>query len=397
MQNSERSAQRERFLDTETLAGLGLIAAAAVALLIANSPLAEAFDGFFQTHFRIQFGTVGLDKPLLLWVNDGLMAVFFLLVGLELKREFLDGELSRPSQIVLPGVAALAGIAVPALIFWAFTAHDPVARNGWAIPAATDIAFALGVLGLVGPRVPGPLRTFLMTLAVFDDLVAILIIALFYSGDLSITAHLVAAGLTLVLVALNRMRVTRLAPYVLVGVALWVAVLKSGVHATVAGVVLGFTIPLRATDADGFSPLRRLEHLLHPWIAFFILPLFALANAGVGLFGVGTAVLTDGVTLGAACGLLVGKSVGVFTASGLLIKTKLAAMPPGATWGMLAGVAILAGIGFTMSLFIGTLAFESAGRQHDAAVRVGVLSGSIVSAIVGFVVLRRATRVATQD
>ena len=382
----------DRFLDTETRAGLVLIAAAALALVLANSPLADDFAHWFETRVAVTFGAAGLEKSLLHWINDGLMALFFLVVGLELKREVLDGELANTSQIVLPGVAALAGMALPALLYLAFTSADPLARRGWAIPAATDIAFALGILGLAGPRVPTSLRTFLMTLAVFDDLGAIVVIAVFYSGDLSMTAHAIAGVLTLVLVAMNRLGVTRLGAYCLVGAALWVAVLKSGVHATVAGVVLGLTIPLRAADTEGHSPLRRLEQLLHPWVAFLVLPLFALANAGVDFRGTGVSSFTHPVALGAAGGLVVGKFVAVLGASWLLVRLRLAPLPSGATWPAMAGVACLTGVGFTMSLFIGSLAFEGATRDFDVAVRAGVLGGSLIAAALGLLILRRCNR-----
>jgi NhaA family Na+:H+ antiporter len=387
-----RVQTRERFLDTETLAGLALIAATAAALVLANSPLSDEVAALFQTRVAFSFGETGLAKPLLLWVNDGLMALFFLLIGLELKREVLEGELSRLSQVALPGVAAIAGMAVPALVYIALTRGDPVAARGWAIPAATDIAFALGVLGLAGRSVPTSLRTFLMTLAVFDDIGAILIIAIFYSGELSMTAHVVAGLLTLVLVAMNRLGVTRLAAYFVVGIVLWVAVLKSGVHATIAGVVLGLAIPLRASDAEGHSPLRHLEHGLHPWVAFLVLPLFALANAGVDFRGAGAASLGHPVALGAGLGLLVGKSVGVFGAALLMVRLGWASLPRGASWGTLAGVACLAGIGFTMSLFVGSLAFEGQSAALDVAVRIGVLGGSLLAALLGLVVLRTAHR-----
>jgi Na+:H+ antiporter, NhaA family len=378
------------FLRLESAAGIVLVIAAALAVVADNTPLAPYYDVFLDTPVSLRVGTLALDKPLLLWINDGLMAIFFLLVGLEIKREVLDGELSQPGQILLPAVAALAGMLVPAAIFALFNASDPAALAGWAIPSATDIAFSLGVLSLLGTRVPLSLKVLLTAIAVLDDLGAIIVIALFYTDNLSFLSLVLAALCLAGLALLNRAGVTRLAPYVLVGLALWVCVLKSGVHATLAGAALGLAIPLRATDEDGHSPLRHLEHALHPWVAFGILPLFAFANAGVTLGGLSVERVFGPIPLGILLGLFVGKQVGIFGAVYALVRLRLAPMPDGATWPLIYGVALLCGIGFTMSLFIGTLAYDSAAQSAD--VRLGVIAGSLLSAALGYFVLRRAVR-----
>ena len=382
------SAIRE-FLRLESAGGIILMAAALLALILSNSPAAGLYGALLDVHVTVLIGEFGIDKPLLLWINDGLMAVFFLLIGLEIKREVLQGELSRPSQVALPGVAALGGLALPALIFVAFNLGDAYALRGWAIPAATDIAFALGVLYLLGDRVPLGLRTFLLAIAIFDDVAAILIIALLYTAELSAVALGLAAVAVAALAVLNLTGVTRLAPYILVGVALWLCVLKSGVHATIAGVILGLAVPLRATDEHGHSPLRHLEHMLHPWVAFGILPVFAFANAGVSFAGMTLADALDPVTLGIALGLFVGKQIGVFASTALVVRLGLARLPEGAGWPAVYGVALLCGVGFTMSLFIGSLAYE--GVDYAARVRLGVLAGSILSAACGYTLLRLTT------
>ncbi|GEO79969.1 Na+/H+ antiporter NhaA [Pararhodospirillum oryzae] len=379
------------FLRLEASAGLLLVGAAVLALIAANSALAGFYDQTFATHVTLAYGDLRLDKPLLLWINDGLMAVFFLLVGLEIKREALEGDLSSPDRLALPGLAALGGMVVPAALYLLVNAHDPALARGWAIPAATDIAFALGILALLGPRVPLSLKILLTALAILDDLGAIVIIALFYSADLSTTALGFAGVCVGALIALNRLGVRALTPYMLLGAVLWVAVLKSGVHATLAGVVLALAIPLRAGEGQG-SPSRHLEHVLHPWVAFGILPLFAFANAGVSLEGVSLDRLLAPVPLGILLGLVVGKQVGVMVFSWLGIRTGLARLPEGATWAQFYGVALLTGIGFTMSLFVGTLAFgESPERATD--VRVGVLAGSLLSGVLGYAWLRLTSRV----
>lgn len=379
-----------RFLQLEAAGGLLLIAAAALALIINNSPLAHYYAGFLDVQVVAQIGAVKLDKPLLLWINDFLMALFFLLIGLEVKREVIEGHLSKPSQIILPGAAAIGGMVVPALFYWALNKHDPAALSGWAIPMATDIAFALGVLALLGKRVPISLKLFLMTLAIIDDLGAILVIAGFYSGELSSTA-LAGAGLCLLaLVAMNRLGVIKLAPYMLVGLVLWVCVLKSGVHATLAGVALAFCIPLRTRNAEP-SPARHLEHALHPWVAYAILPLFAFANAGVSLTGMSLESFTHSVPMGIISGLLIGKTLGVFGLTLLAVKTGMAQLPTGANWGQVFGVAILCGIGFTMSIFVGSLAFAP-GSEFAGEDRMGILTGSILAAVIGYAWTAMASR-----
>jgi len=392
-----------QFIQLEASSGLILMGAAVLALLIANSPIAHWYQALLDTPAEVRIGPLEVAKPLLLWINDGLMAVFFLLVGLEVKREIREGELSEPSRVVLPGFAALGGMVVPALVYAWFNRGDPVALSGWAIPAATDIAFALGILYLLGDRIPLALKLFLMTVAIFDDLAAIAIIALFYSGDLSLLALALAGLALLVLFLMNRRGVTRIAAYVVVGVALWIFVLKSGVHATLAGVALAFAIPMgdrRQEEPDGHhhgehahSPLHHMEHALHPWVAYAILPIFAFANAGVPLSGMSLNTLVDPVTLGIAGGLLVGKQAGVFGASWLAIRLAGSVQrPPGVSWTQLYGVSLLCGVGFTMSLFISSLAFEHTGVDNVNLARLGILAGSFVAAIAGYLILRRAPR-----
>lgn len=377
------------FMGRDSSSGIVLVLAASLAMLMANSPLAGLYGALLDTPVEVRVGDLEVAKPLLLWINDGLMALFFLLVGLEVKREIREGELSRRDQILLPGVGALGGMLVPALIYVALNWGDSLALNGWAIPTATDIAFALGLLALLGKRVPLSLRVFLMALAIFDDLGAIVIIALFYTSDLSVSALSVAGTAVLALLVLNRLRVTRIAAYVIVGLVLWLSVLKSGVHATLAGVILGFAIPLRDPKRPEHSPLRHMEHGLHPWVAFAIVPLFAFANAGVSLAGLGLGDLLEPIPLGIAAGLFLGKQLGIMLFCGLLIRAGWASLPAGATWTGFYGVALLAGVGFTMSLFISSLAFEVGGAQGPiAADRLGILLGSCLSAILGYLVLR---------
>ncbi len=375
----------------EAASGLLLIAAAVLALIINNSPLSWLYNGLLETPVVAQVGALKIAKPLLLWINDGLMALFFLLIGLEVKREVLDGQLSKPSQIVLPGAAAIGGMLVPALIYWYLNRDNPPALSGWAIPTATDIAFALGVLALLGKRVPTSLKLFLMTLAIIDDLGAIVIIAIFYSGALSTLSLMLAAACIAALVAMNRMGVVKLGPYMIIGLILWVCVLKSGVHATLAGVTLAFCIPLRTRNAEP-SPLLALEHALHPWVSFGILPLFAFANAGLSLSGVTLESFTHFVPMGIAVGLLLGKTVGVFGLTWLAVKTGLAALPAGANWGQVFGVAILCGIGFTMSLFVGSLAFVPGASEYAGMDRMGILTGSLLAALIGYAVTAAASR-----
>ncbi|PWB36104.1 Na+/H+ antiporter NhaA [Pseudomonas sp. SDI] len=380
-----------RFFQLEAASGLLLIAAAALALIINNSPLSYLYNGLLEVPVVAQVGALKIAKPLLLWINDGLMALFFLLIGLEVKREIIDGHLSKPSQIVLPGAAAIGGMVVPALIYWFLNKDNPAAVAGWAIPMATDIAFALGVLALLGKRVPVSLKLFLMTLAIIDDLGAIIVIALFYSGTLSSVSLMLAGACLVALVLMNRLGVIKLGPYMVVGLILWVCVLKSGVHATLAGVTLAFCIPFRTKNAEP-SPSLALEHALHPWVAYGILPLFAFANAGVSLAGVNLESFTHHVPMGIAAGLLIGKTLGVFGLTWLAIKLGLAALPAGANWGQVLGVAMLCGIGFTMSLFVGSLAFVPGSSEYAGMDRMGILTGSILAALVGYAVTALASR-----
>ncbi len=371
------------FLRSEAAGGLILMGAAAIALVIANSPAAEVY--FDSLHVYVG----GLS--LLHWINDGLMAVFFLLVGLEIKREMLDGQLSTWPRRALPGLAAVGGMVVPAAIYLAFNLDSPETARGWAIPAATDIAFALGVLSLLGSRVPISLKVFLTALAILDDLGAVLIIAFFYTSDLSLPFLGLSALTLAALVALNRFKVMRLAPYLVLGAALWWFVLQSGVHATLAGVALALTIPLRPTPSKPEakdSPLHRLEHAIAPWVAFLIVPIFGFANAGVSFAGMSVASLLAPVPLGVAAGLFVGKQVGVFGAAWLAVRLRLADCPAHASWAQIYGVSVLCGIGFTMSLFIGLLAFNSPELQD--ATKLGVLVGSGLAGVLGWAILRFA-------
>jgi NhaA family Na+:H+ antiporter len=373
------------FFQHEAAAGIVLVAATVAALVFDNTPLTRFYEVFLNTPVGVRVGALAIDKPLLLWINDGLMAIFFFLVGLEIKRELLRGELSTFGQAALPAMAAVGGMAVPALIYVWVNAGDAAALKGWAIPSATDIAFAVGVPALLGPRVPSSLKLFLLALAILDDLGAIIIIALFYTEHLSwLSLALAAAGIA-VLAALNLRGVTRLAPYLLTGLFIWVCVLKSGVHATLAGVAVALAIPLTSRRAEEPSLLEQLEESLHPWVAFGVLPLFAFANAGVSLAGLSVAKLAESVPLGIAAGLFIGKPLGILGATCLAVLSGLAPKPAGANWGQLLGVGMLSGIGFTMSLFIGTLAFHDATRA--AEVRMGVLTGSLLSAIAGLAVL----------
>ena len=377
------------FLRLESASGLLLIMAALVAMILANSPLAHYYDLLLATPVEIRVGPLLIAKPLLLWINDGLMALFFFVVGLELKREVLDGELAGATAIALPASAAVGGMAVPALIYLAVNANDPVASHGWAIPTATDIAFALGILSLLGKRVPLALKTFLVSLAIFDDLGAIVIIALFYSGNLSETSLIVAAICLAILALLNRARIDSLVPYLFVGMVMWVAVLKSGVHATLAGVALAMFIPLQPANEGGRSLLREIEKDLHSFVSFCILPLFAFANSGLDFGHMGIEHLMHPVTLGIALGLFVGKQLGVFAFAWLAVRTGIARLPRGVDWPQLYGVALLCGIGFTMSLFIGSLAFENSGEDRFFDERLGIMLASLLSAICGYLCLKR--------
>lgn len=376
------------FLKLESAGGLLLVIATILALVMKNSAYSDWYGALLNTPVNVAIGEFQIAKPLLLWINDGLMAVFFFVVGLELKREFLEGELSNRSQIVLPAFAATGGMLVPAAIYAYINWGHPVTMNGWAIPAATDIAFALGVLALLGSRVPVSLKLFLMALAILDDVGAIIIIALFYTTELS-TLSLTTAGVCLLLlIYLNKRGVTHLPIYLFIGIIMWASVLKSGVHATLAGVFLAFTIPLRDTENPKHSPLRQLEHELHPTVAFGILPLFAFANAGVPLAGMTLKALFEPVSLGIIAGLFIGKQLGVFSFAWLAIRLKLASLPDKVSWTQLYGAAILCGIGFTMSLFIASLAFEHVGQEYIRQVRLGILTASVLSAVIGYSLLR---------
>ncbi|MBO6814793.1 MAG: Na+/H+ antiporter NhaA [Rhizobiaceae bacterium] len=376
----------QHFLRLETSAGIFLMFAAALALLANNSWFSPLYSGLLSTPVELRIGSLELAKPLLLWINDGLMAVFFFLVGLEMKREILQGELSTLRKASLPLLAALGGMAGPALIYSFINWGDPATMRGWAIPSATDIAFALGVLALLGNRVPVSLKVFLLALAIIDDIGAITIIAIFYTENLSVEMlGLALAGFT-ALIAINRSGVKAITPYALVGLFIWVCVLKSGVHATLAGVVTALAIPMEGRSEQDQSPLRRLEHSLHTWVAFLVLPVFAFANAGVQLTSLSLSDLTATVPLGVALGLFFGNQIAIFLVTFVAVKCRLANLPDNLGWMQVYGAGCLAGIGFTMSLFIGTLAFDSAELINQ--VRLGVLMGSFASAILGYLVLR---------
>jgi NhaA family Na+:H+ antiporter len=380
-----------RFLAHESTGGIVLALAALAALIVSNSSWRPTYEALVQAPLELRLSTwLVLAKPLVVWVNDLWMAVFFLLVGLEIKREFIEGELADRRQALLPAVAALGGMVVPALIYTLCNLADPVAIRGWAIPAATDIAFAIGIVILLGSRVPPSLKIFLTAVAIIDDLGAIVVIALFFTAHLSLPMLLVAAAGIAVLALLNRAGVMRVDVYLAVGLLVWLCVLKSGVHATLAGVITALAIPMRAPD--GHSPAQHLEHGLHPWVAFLVLPVFAFTNAGVALDGVRLATLAEGVPLGISLGLLVGKAVGVFGSVALMVRLGLAARPAGASWLQCFGVAVLCGIGFTMSLFIGGLAFEGLDPSYETRVKLGVLAGSLLSGLAGTAILMVAHR-----
>ena len=386
-----------RFIASESAGGVVLALAAVVALIVSNSALGPLYRQFvdLRGEVRIANDWLVLSKPLLLWVNDLWMAVFFFIVGLEIKREVLAGELASVRQASLPIVAALGGMIVPALIYVALNHADPIALRGWAIPTATDIAFALGILMLLGSRVPASLKVFLTAVAIIDDLGAIVVIALFYTAQLSPMMLLAAGGGIVVLALLNRAKVMNIGPYVVVGLVIWVCVLKSGVHATLAGVVTAMAIPLK--DGKGGSPLETAEHALHPWVAFVVLPMFAFANAGVSLQGVSLATLAQGVPAGIALGLVLGKAIGVFGASWLLMRLTGASLPAQSSTRQFFGVCVLCGIGFTMSLFIGGLAFAGQDPIYETEVKLGVLGGSLIAGVLGsMLLLLRARHTAAQ-
>lgn len=381
------------FIQRDSTPGIILIVVTILALILQNSVFSDLYSGFLHTHVEVRIGALQIAKPLLLWVNDGLMAIFFFLIGLEVKREVMEGHLSSLSQITLPGIAAVGGMVIPALVFVLFNQGDAFAMNGWAIPTATDIAFALGVLSLLGSRVPVSLKIFLMALAIIDDLGAIVVIAIFYTSELSTLSIMVAGVSLVVLFAMNRLKAARKAAYVLVGIILWVSVLKSGVHATLAGVALAFMIPLKSVNEEGesFSMAHEMEHDLHHWVTFFILPLFAFVNAGVDLSGISPEQMSGPVPLGIMLGLFVGKQLGVFGFSWLAIKMGIASLPKGATWMTLYGVSVLTGIGFTMSLFVDTLAYNDTQLFHYAD-KLAILLGSLFSGLLGYLLLKIATK-----
>ncbi|WAC72235.1 Na+/H+ antiporter NhaA [Roseateles sp. SL47] len=390
MQNLPRlTPGLKRFFASESSGGIVLAVAAIAALIFSNSAWAPLYTAFTQIPGEVNIGEgrLVLAKPLIVWVNDLWMAVFFFLVGLEIKREFVSGELAQRSQAVLPAVAALGGMAVPALIYAAFNWQDSVGLHGWAIPAATDIAFAIGIVMLLGARVPTSLKIFLTAVAIMDDLGAIVVIALFYTSQLSLAMLAAAAVCLLVLLALNRSGVQRADLYIVVGLVMWLCVLKSGVHATLAGVATALFVP--SAGREGRSPAEKLEHGLHPWVSFLILPMFAFANAGVSLRGLSVSDLLHPVSMGIALGLLIGKAVGVFGTSWLMIRLGWASKPGGADWVQFFGVCVLCGIGFTMSLFIGGLAFEGLSADYETRVKLGVIGGSLLSGIAGTLILLR--------
>ncbi|NMH60856.1 Na+/H+ antiporter NhaA [Alteromonas ponticola] len=391
MYNSKESFIQS-FFKLQSAGGILLFIAALFAILIANSPLSGYYDMFLSTPVEVRVGALEIAKPMLLWINDGLMAIFFFLVGLELKRELVEGELADKRNIILPGAGAIGGMLVPALIYAYFNYDDPVAIKGWAIPAATDIAFALGVLMLLGPRVPLSVKVFLTSLAIFDDIGAILIIAFFYTSKISLTALIIVAVCVPILAILNKRGVLSTSPYILVGVIMWIATLKSGVHATLAGIVLALFIPLRGKHTDDYSPLKSLEHDLHSVVGFFVLPVFAFANAGLNLQGISVEQIKHGVPIGITLGLFLGKQIGIFGFCWLAIKMGLASLPKSVSWLTLYGTSALCGIGFTMSLFIGSLAFEETGVNLLFDERLGIVIGSVLSGLLGYFILKVSLR-----
>lgn len=378
-----------RFFHWEAASGVLLVIAAILAMLVVNSPLQGYYDALLSIPVEMSINDNAISKPLLLWVNDGLMVLFFLMVGLEIKREVVQGQLSSLNKVTLPIMAAIGGIVAPALIYASLNWNDPQAINGWAIPAATDIAFALGVLSLLGKRVPPALKLFLLTLAIVDDIGAIIIIALFYTAELSVSSLAIAGLATIGLFMLNRMRVTALTPYLLIGLVMWVAVLKSGVHATLAGVVIAMFIPLYRPDPAKPSLAENLEKDLHPSVVFFTLPIFAFMNTGISLDGLSMESLLHPVPLGIALGLFFGKQIGVMFFSWLAVTLRIAKLPDGVTWLHIYGAAMLSGIGFTMSLFISSLAFEQGNPNFVVDDRLGILIGSTLSAFGGYFLLKK--------
>lgn len=381
----------QRFLKLESAGGILLLFSAAVAMLLANSPLSSQYNDFLNLPVSLQIGSFSINKTLIHWINDGFMAVFFVLVGMEVKKELFEGALSSYQQAIFPAIAAVGGMIVPALVYWFIAKQDPTLANGWAIPMATDIAFALGIMALLSKQVPLPLKIFLLALAIIDDLGAIIVIALFFSHELSVQALIFSGISILTLVLLNRFRVSALCAYMVVGTILWASVLKSGVHATLAGVIIGFCIPLKGKKGE--RPLHDFEHILAPWSSFVILPLFAFANAGVSFDGIDVSMISSPLLLAIACGLIIGKPVGVFGFSYISVKLGLAKLPDGINFKQIFAVAVLCGIGFTMSMFLASLAFDAdAGESVNTLSRLGILLGSTISATLGYLFLKQTTK-----
>jgi len=381
----------QRFLKLESAGGILLLFSAAVAMLLANSPLSSQYNDFLNLPVSLQIGSFSINKTLIHWINDGFMAVFFVLVGMEVKKELFEGALSSYQQAIFPAIAAVGGMIVPALVYWFIAKQDPTLANGWAIPMATDIAFALGIMALLSKQVPLPLKIFLLALAIIDDLGAIVVIALFFSHELSVQALIFSGVSILTLVLLNRFRVSALCAYIVVGAILWASVLKSGVHATLAGVIIGFCIPLKGKKGE--RPLHDFEHILAPWSSFVILPLFAFANAGVSFGGIDVSMISSPLLLAIACGLIIGKPVGVFGFSYISVKLGLAKLPDGINFKQIFAVAVLCGIGFTMSMFLASLAFDAdAGESVNTLSRLGILLGSTISATLGYLFLKQTTK-----
>lgn len=381
----------QRFLKLESAGGILLLFSAAVAMLLANSPLISQYNDFLNLPVSLQIGSFSINKTLIHWINDGFMAVFFVLVGMEVKKELFEGALSSYQQAIFPAIAAVGGMIVPALVYWFIAKQDPSLANGWAIPMATDIAFALGIMALLSKQVPLPLKIFLLALAIIDDLGAIVVIALFFSHELSVQALIFSGISILTLVLLNRFRVSALCAYMVIGAILWASVLKSGVHATLAGVIIGFCIPLKGKKGE--RPLHDFEHILAPWSSFVILPLFAFANAGVSFEGIDVSMISSPLLLAIACGLIIGKPVGVFGFSYISVKLGLAKLPDGINFKQIFAVAVLCGIGFTMSMFLASLAFDAdAGESLNTLSRLGILLGSTVSAMLGYLFLKQTTK-----
>ena len=381
----------QRFLKLESAGGILLLLSAVAAMLLANSPLSEQYNNFLNLPVSIQIGHFTIDKTLIHWINDGFMAVFFILVGMEVKKELFEGSLSSYQQAIFPAIAAIGGMIIPAIVYWFIAKQDPSLVNGWAIPMATDIAFALGIMALLSKQVPLPLKIFLLALAIIDDLGAIVVIALFFSHGLSVQALFFSAITIIALVLLNRFKVSALCAYMVVGAILWASVLKSGVHATLAGVIIGFCIPLNGKNGE--KPLHDFEHILAPWSSFIILPLFAFANAGVSFEGLDFTMLSSPLLLAIALGLIIGKPVGVFSFSYISVKLGLAKLPNGVNFKQIFAVALLCGIGFTMSMFLASLAFEAdAGETINTLSRLGILLGSTISAIIGYFCLKQTTK-----